>query len=119
MRENKRGEMSSDRAERINNKRDREKKVIGQMIAIYCRKKHGSREGLCSDCREILEYANARVDDCPFMETKTFCSDCKVHCYREEMRRRIREIMRCAGPRMLLYHPILLLKHILISRMGK
>ena len=28
------------------------------------------------------------------METKTFCSNCRVHCYRSEMREEIRKVMR-------------------------
>lgn len=29
---------------------------------------------------------------CPFMENKTFCSNCKVHCCKPEMRERIRAL---------------------------
>ena len=39
------------------------------------------------------------------METKTFCSNCRVHCYRSEMREEIRKVMRFSGPRMFFYHP--------------
>ena len=45
------------------------------------------------------------------METKTFCSNCKVHCYKPEMRARIQEVMRYAGPRMIFYHPLLAILH--------
>lgn len=38
------------------------------------------------------------------METKTFCSNCRVHCYRSEMREEIRKVMRFSGPRMIFYH---------------
>ena len=48
----------------------------------------------------------------PFMETKTFCSACKVHCYKPEMRQQMRAVMCYAGPRMLLSHPIPVLRHI-------
>ena len=34
------------------------------------------------------------------METKTFCSACKVHCYKPEMREQIRTVMRWSGPLM-------------------
>ena len=40
--------------------------------------------------RPCSDYAWARSDHCPFMEAKTFCSNCKVHCYRPEMREQIR-----------------------------
>ena len=39
------------------------------------------------------------------METKTFCSNCRVHCYRSEMREEIRKAMRFSAPRMIFYHP--------------
>ena len=32
------------------------------------------------------EYARSRSDRCPFMETQTFCANCRVHCYKPEMR---------------------------------
>lgn len=98
-------------------KREREKRTVETMIGIYCRgNRHGGGSTLCSSCDEILQYANERVDRCPFMETKTFCSSCTVHCYKEEMRERIRTIMRYSGPRMILYHPILAIQHIFQMR---
>ena len=100
-------------------KRQREKRVVEAMIALYCRKKHGDRGGLCPDCAALLEYARQRSEACPFMETKTFCSNCKVHCYRPEMRRKIREVMRFSGPRMLLVHPVLAVRHLIESRREK
>ena len=92
-------------------KRRREKETVALMIGIYCRKKHGTKKGLCPRCRELLDYAAARSDRCPFMETKTFCSNCKVHCYRPDMRARIKEVMRFSGPRMIFYHPGMAARH--------
>lgn len=86
--------------------------MVSGMIALYCRKKHGTKEGLCPDCAALEAYARQRSDKCPFMETKTFCSNCKVHCYRKDMAQQIRQVMRYAGPRMLLHHPILALRHV-------
>lgn len=98
----------------IHHKREKEKQIVSQMIQIYCKKQHGSAS-LCPDCRRVLEYAMERCDRCPFMESKTFCSSCKVHCYRPEMREKIREIMGFSGPRMLLYHPVLAISHLMIT----
>lgn len=47
------------------------------------------------------------------METKTFCSNCRVHCYRPDMRAEIREVMRFSGPRMMLHHPVMAVRHLL------
>ena len=97
-------------------KREREKRVVSQMIALYCRKHHGGRGGLCVDCAALDAYARQRSDRCPFMEHKTFCSNCKVHCYRPDMRERIRQVMRFSGPRMILYHPVMAIRHVVESK---
>ena len=89
------------------------------MVHLYCRKQHGVKRNLCPECAELLQYAMLRSDKCPFMETKTFCSNCRVHCYKPEMRERIREVMRFSGPRMLLYHPIMAIRHVIESRKEK
>jgi hypothetical protein len=93
-------------------KRQREIKVVNLMIGIYCRKKHHTKKGqLCEECKQLSEYATLRTSKCPFMATKTFCSRCKVHCYRPDMKLKIKEVMKFSGPRMMIYHPILALKH--------
>ena len=100
-------------------KRQREKEMVSQMIALYCRKHHGGKGGLCPQCRALEEYAWARSDKCPFMEEKTFCSNCKVHCYKPAMREQIRAVMRWAGPRMLPVHPVLSVKHVAVTLKAK
>lgn len=99
-------------------KREKEKQVVDLMIRIYCKHKHTgekNEENLCEECEKLRAYARARVDKCPFMETKTFCSNCRVHCYRKEMREKIRDVMRFSGPRMILYHPVMAVKHVLTT----
>jgi hypothetical protein len=90
-----------------------EKKTIGKMIEIYCREKHFSKKGICNECSELYEYAIARLTRCPFGEEKPVCSECKVHCYKPEMRERVKSVMRFSGPRMIFSHPILAIRHIL------
>ena len=69
--------------------------LVSEMIALYCRKQHKTPKGqLCPACQELQDYALARIDKCPFMETKTFCSACKVHCYKPAMREQIRALGR-------------------------
>ena len=99
-------------------KREREKETVSLMVRLYCRKKHHSKT-LCPDCAALDAYARCRSDRCPFMETKTFCSNCKVHCYKPDMREKIREVMRFSGPRMLFYHPIMAIRHVMESRNEK
>ena len=95
-------------AKTIQTKREREKAMVSDMIALYCRKQHGAKSGLCADCSALNTYARERSDKCPFMETKTFCSNCRVHCYEHanpeigvEMREKIRAVMRFSDPRMI------------------
>lgn len=104
---------------KIESKREREKRVVALMIRIYCHKKHGIKEGLCPECETLSQYAAQRSEKCPFMETKTFCSNCKVHCYKPEMREKIRAVMRFSGPRMILYHPIMAIRHLIESKKEK
>jgi hypothetical protein len=94
---------------------DREAKTIRFMIDIYCRDQHGGGEALCPECAELRDYALARLDKCPFQEDKPTCANCTVHCYKPDMRRRVREVMRYAGPRMIWRHPVLALTHLLVD----
>jgi predicted amidophosphoribosyltransferase len=91
----------------------REKETVEAMIQIYCTKHHHSSHSLCPDCQELLNYAHQRLDHCKFGEIKPVCGDCKVHCYRNDMRDKIREIMRYSGPRMISSHPLMALRHVL------
>lgn len=103
----------------VEEKRQREKESVSLMISLYCRKKHHTKEGLCPKCKELLDYAMVRSDRCPFMKTKTFCSNCKVHCYNAEMRNRIKEVMAFSGPRMMFHHPVIAVSHVIESKKEK
>ncbi|WP_237040641.1 nitrous oxide-stimulated promoter family protein [Phocaeicola faecalis] len=89
----------------------REKKIVELMIRLYCKSKEGHKE-LCPECQALLEYAHTRLDRCPFGEKKTTCRLCTVHCYKPGMRKRMQEVMRYAGPRMMLHHPIAAIRHL-------
>ena len=87
-------------------------KTLQAMLDIYCRDKHASTGTLCSECRELLDYATARLVKCPFGDKKPACAQCTIHCYQPAMRVRAREVMKYSGPRMLTTHPILAARHI-------
>lgn len=91
---------------------EKEQRTVEQMIRIYCRHKDKSDE-LCPDCQALLEYARMRLTKCPFGEKKTSCRKCTVHCYRADMKERIKAVMRYSGPRMLLYNPKAAILHLL------
>ena len=90
-------------------KRDREQRVVEEMILLYCRAHH--HDAPCARCQEVIDYGRMRTRKCPFMETKTFCSGCKVHCYQKEYRSQVKKVMRFSGKYMLFYHPLLTIKH--------
>ena len=90
----------------------RERLTMAKMIGIYCSAHHNSsRDQLCAECAEFLDYADVRLDKCPYGDDKPTCSNCPVHCYKPAQRSRVKEIMRYAGPRMLIYHPLLAIAH--------
>ncbi len=97
----------------LEKKRQKEKEVIDSMIRIYCKRHHHQQP--CATCESLKQYAHMRIDQCPFMETKSFCSNCKVHCYKKDMREEMKRVMRYSGPWMLLYHPVLAIRHIILS----
>ena len=105
---------------KVDKKRQKEQYVVEEMIRLYCRKNHSKEEPqagqMCSACQELSDYAKLRSQKCPFMEEKTFCANCRVHCYQPEMREQIRQVMRFSGPRMLLYHPVLAIWHLICSK---
>lgn len=103
----------------VDEKRKREKQTVALMIRIYCRKNHGTKQELCHECKALSDYADQRSDKCPFMETKTFCSNCKVHCYKPEMREKIRDVMRFSGPRMIFHHPVMAVRHVIETKKEK
>ena len=97
----------------------REQRTVEAMIDIYCHDQHGTEETLCAECEALKAYAMERLNRCPFQEDKSTCANCQVHCYKPQMRERIRETMRYAGPRMIWRHPVLAVRHVLDGRQKK
>jgi len=91
----------------------REQRTVETMIGMYCRGVHGTKSGMCPACSDLVEYARLRVQRCPLIADKPACNKCPVHCYSPEMRQRIRDVMRYAGPRMTLRHPVMAWFHLL------
>jgi len=90
----------------------RERITIEKMIRLYCRAHHQT-DDLCQDCQNLLAYAWLRLQHCPFQENKTTCGNCAIHCYKRTMRDKVRTVMGWAGPRMIRYHPILAIGHLI------
>ena len=92
---------------------EKEVKTAELMINIFCHGQHVKRKGLCAECLELLDYVTRRLEKCPLLRNKPKCSKCTVHCYKPDMREKIKAVMKYAGPRMLFRHPILSGRHYL------
>ena len=90
----------------------KEKEMVTKMIGLYCRRKHHQLE-LCDECKDLKNYAIKRLSFCRFGEEKTACSNCSVHCYKPDYRKKMKSVMRYSGPWMVLYHPVYSVKHLL------
>lgn len=97
----------------------RERETLRVMLGIYCRARHGGGRGLCARCQTLRRYSEERVERCPFGDGKPTCANCPVHCFRQDEREAIREVMRVTGPRMLWWHPVLTLFHFLDGRKSR
>jgi len=95
---------------------ERERRTVESMIALYCRDIHQTKGGLCPQCAELAAYARKRLEKCPFGADKPTCVNCPIHCYHPEIREQMQQVMRHAGPRMLLKHPYLAIRHMLDGR---
>ncbi|MBY6187463.1 nitrous oxide-stimulated promoter family protein [Marinobacter hydrocarbonoclasticus] len=107
------------KSDRLEGRLASEFRTIAHMMQIYCKGNCGTverQQGLCSCCRELLDYAEKKLDRCPYGDTKPTCAKCPIHCYKPEPKERIRQVMRYAGPRMLLRHPIEAIRHLLDER---
>ena len=91
---------------------EREKSTVKIMIALYCKKKEGNKT-LCHECKSLTYYALARLDNCKFGNSKPTCKKCPIHCYKPEMRAKIKQVMSFSGPLMIFFHPIMALRHLL------
>jgi hypothetical protein len=98
----------------------RELRTIAAMMRIWCRDHHGAAERnaqkLCAECASLLEYARQRLANCPFGPEKPTCTNCPIHCYGKRQREAVKDVMRYAGPRMLLRHPWLAVAHVFDGR---
>ena len=108
--------------DRIERRRARETRTVSQMVALYCAGNHPAEkrnatarcgEAVCEACAELDAYAAKRTERCRKMHVKTSCEQCENHCYAPAMRDEIRAVMRYAGPRMLLKHPVAAVRHLL------
>lgn len=93
----------------------REIKTLQKMIALYQRAFPAPPDS--PDYYSDLEqYATKRLEKCRFGEDKPACRQCPIHCYQPVKKEQVKAIMRWAGPKMLIYHPILAVQHLIDDR---
>lgn len=101
-------------------KQEKEIKVVGLMIEKYCHGNHGTKKHeICGECSQLFDYVKLRRSKCPHGDSKPFCSNCRIHCYKPDMREKIRAVMRYSGPRIVLNHPILATSHLIQTKRQK
>ena len=76
-------------------------------------------EEVSTEYKELEVYAYKRLDMCRFGNNKPNCKRCPIHCYKPEMREKIRQVMRYSGPRMIFHHPIAALRHLYYTQQEK
>lgn len=98
----------------LTHKEIKDLRVLVRFTEVYCRAHHhecsrgpltdglaarlaGRKSAYCDACRAFLQYAIERRLRCP-LDPKPACKHCPVHCYKPQMRQRVREVMRFAGP---------------------
>lgn len=91
---------------------EQEKRVVSRMVELYCKHKLHC-DSVPEEYLALIEYAHQRLDRCKFGDEKSACKKCPIHCYKPEMRAKIREIMRWAGPRMIFYDPFAAIRHLI------
>lgn len=103
-------------AHELTDKRAGEFELLARMVRLACEGRHGTRGTVCDECAALLDYAGARLARCPFGDEKPTCRQCTVHCYKPSERERVKEVMRYAGPRLLLRGDLGALAHLLHDR---
>lgn len=88
-------------------------KTVSAMMFIYCRAHHKSDGRLCEECQSLLDYAETKLDRCAYGQMKPTCNKCPIHCYKPAPKQQMKQVMRFAGPKMILPHPLLSIRHLL------
>ena len=101
--------------ETITRQQKKDIKLLGTFVDVYCAAQHpgadrsavtlpaelGTRQ-LCPECASFLAYAVARRMQCPLEAEKPTCKHCRIHCYDQERREKVREIMSYVGRRLVM-----------------
>lgn len=87
-------------------------KVLRSMLELDC-ELYKKKKVLCTSHNELFEYAIEKIEKCPH-EENIICQVCAIHCYSNERREEIIEVMRSTRVRMMIYHPIITMQHLIL-----
>lgn len=104
-------------------------RTLALFIRIYCHAHHAERAAvalagfdlkgltgremeLCPECTKLLTHAFVKRSHCP-MDPKPMCKHCPSHCYHPVYRKKIQEVMRFSGIKMILSGRIDYILHVL------
>ena len=109
----------------------RDLKILARFIEVYCGAHHkeadkarvclpklkvealiGRSVSVCAPCRKLLAHSFVKRILCP-LDPKPECRRCPEHCYPPGYRRRIREVMKYSGRRLVLRGRLDYLWHLL------
>jgi hypothetical protein len=98
----------------------RDLKVVARFIEVYCHHQHGEANkgpvhlktfdvlticgkelSLCTECGKLLAHAFVKRSNCPF-DPKPMCKKCPDHCYATNYAKRMREVMKFSGRKLVL-----------------
>lgn len=99
----------------LDEKIKRDVNVLARFVDIYCRNNHSEAKRasirtkgkvgqyvngllieLCPDCRRLLFHGVSKRIICPY-DPKPGCKKCPTHCYHDEYRQKIKQVMRFSG----------------------
>ena len=102
--------------EKLDDKKTKDIKVLGDFVAIFCQQNHpaeakepfpikddrvrqalGDKDlELCRDCGKLLNHGIAKLLLCPY-DPRPMCKKCETHCYAPGYQEKIRGVMRFSG----------------------
>jgi hypothetical protein len=101
--------------ETITRQQKKDIKLLGTFVDVYCAAKHRGADSspvnlpydlgtrmLCPECALFFAYALTKRLLCPLELEKPTCKHCRIHCYDEQHRKKVREIMSYVGRRMVM-----------------
>lgn len=102
----------------VQDRREKERRLLSCMVAYYCRKNHGNRVRLCPECADVDRFIRQRCH-CPRQEATRLCRSCPAQCGRPELKEKLRRMVRYACPRMLFRHPVTVSRYVAAARREK